>query len=139
MTKLAAFAATLAVLLVAGFGVGKALDPSPPRSAEAAPMSAMKAEAGHGAMGADPIRGLAVAEHGLRLVVANPDFTRDRSQTLRFRIADKRGASVRDFDVEHTKRMHLIVVRRDLSGFQHLHPRMTEDGEWTAPLRLDAA
>ncbi len=29
---------------------------------------------------------------------------------------------MRDFDVEHEKRMHLIVARRDLTGFQHLHP-----------------
>ena len=37
---------------------------------------------------------------------------------------------MRDFDVEHTKRMHLIVVRRDMTGFQHLHP---------APARRTAA
>jgi hypothetical protein len=46
---------------------------------------------------------------------------------------------VRGFDLEHTKRMHLIVVRRDLTGFQHLHPAMRPDGTWTTPLRLDAA
>jgi len=43
---------------------------------------------------------------------------------------------VRDFDVEHTKRMHLIVVRRDLTGFQHLHPILRPDGTWTTPLTL---
>jgi hypothetical protein len=26
--------------------------------------------------------------------------------------------------------MHLIVVRRDLRGFQHLHPTMSDDGTW---------
>ena len=46
---------------------------------------------------------------------------------------------MRDFDVEHTKRMHLIVVRRDLTGFQHLHPRMAADGTWEVPVRLDRA
>jgi hypothetical protein len=35
--------------------------------------------------------------------------------------------------------MHLIVVRRDLSGFQHLHPEQGPDGAWTTPLRLGAA
>ena len=40
---------------------------------------------------------------------------------------------MRDFDVEHEKRMHLIVVRRDLTGFQHLHPAQAADGTWTAP------
>ena len=35
---------------------------------------------------------------------------------------------MRDFDVEHTKRMHFIVVRRDMTGFQHLHPTQAADG-----------
>jgi hypothetical protein len=33
--------------------------------------------------------------------------------------------------------MHLIVARRDLTGFQHLHPVQDADGWWTTPLRLD--
>ena len=32
--------------------------------------------------------------------------------------------------------MHLIVVRRDLTGYQHLHPTMTPDGTWRVPLTL---
>jgi hypothetical protein len=83
------------------------------------------------------VRGLAVAENGLRLVVDTPEFSTGRTQQLRFRIVDERDATVRDFDVEHTKRMHLIVVRRDLTGFQHLHPVQQRDGSWTTPLRLD--
>ena len=74
------------------------------------------------ASAAHPVRGLAVAENGLRLVVDDPELRRGRTEQLRFRIVDERGATVRDFDVEHTKRMHLIVARRDLTGFQHLHP-----------------
>jgi hypothetical protein len=33
--------------------------------------------------------------------------------------------------------MHLIVARRDLTGFQHLHPEQHADGSWSVPLRLD--
>ena len=54
------------------------------------------------------------------------------------RIVDARGATVRDFDVEHTKRLHLIVVRRDLTGFQHVHPSRAADGTWYA-VRVNAA
>ena len=32
--------------------------------------------------------------------------------------------------------MHLIVVRRDLTGFQHLHPTQGADGTWRVPLTL---
>ena len=35
--------------------------------------------------------------------------------------------------------MHLIVVRRDMSGFQHLHPRLGADGRWTTPLTIPEA
>jgi hypothetical protein len=127
--KLTGFAVSLALLLGGGFVAGKVLDASAPRTAEDSDMAAMDAAP----MG---VRGLAVAENGLRLVVANPDFTRGRAQTLRFRVVGEDGATVRDFDVEHTKRMHLIVVRRDLTGFQHLHPKQGADGEWSVPLRL---
>jgi hypothetical protein len=46
---------------------------------------------------------------------------------------------VRDFDVEHEKRMHLILARRDLTGFQHLHPEQAADGSWRTTVRLDDA
>ena len=96
------------------------------------------ADAGHGG-GAEthPVRGLAVAENGLRVVVENPELRRGRSERLRFRIVrDGSGRTVRDFDVEHEKRMHLIVARRDLTGFQHLHPRQARDGAWTTDVEI---
>ena len=46
---------------------------------------------------------------------------------------------MRDFDVEHTKRMHFIVVRRDMTGFQHLHPTENADGTWSVPVTLPEA
>jgi hypothetical protein len=86
-----------------------------------------------------PVRGLAVAEDGLRVVVDEPELRRGRTERLRFRVVDGRGRTVRDFDVEHERRMHLIVARRDLTGFQHLHPRQAADGSWSFDVRLDAA
>ena len=85
---------------------------------------------------APAVRGLAVADRGLRLELARTTAPRGRRVELAFRITDRRGAAVRAFDVEHTRRMHLIVVRRDFTGFQHLHPRMGADGTWTVPLTL---
>ena len=46
---------------------------------------------------------------------------------------------MRDFELEHEKRMHLIVVRRDTQGFQHLHPRMDRDGRWSTRITLPEA
>ncbi len=50
-----------------------------------------------------------------------------------FRILDVRaGRPVTRFQDDLTKKLHLIVVREDLTGFQHIHPRMARDGRWTA-------
>jgi ribosomal protein S18 acetylase RimI-like enzyme len=123
--RLAAFGAVLALIFAGATVVGGAAHV---KRSEPPP------EAGHGgeemAMAAKPVRGLAVSDDGLTLEVAH------RADELRFRIADRLGRTVRDFDVEHTKRMHLIVVRRDLTGFQHLHPRQAADGTWSVALRL---
>ena len=72
-------------------------------------------------------------------MVDDPELRRGRAERLAFRIVDARGETVRDFDVEHTKRMHLILARRDLTGFQHLHPEQQADGTWTTTVRLDEA
>jgi hypothetical protein len=129
--KLAGFAGALALLLGGGALAGELTQPSPPRTSTEPEMTEMPTDL--------KVRGLAVADNGLRLVVSNPDFTRGRAQALRFRVVDDENKTVRGFDVEHTKRMHLIVVRRDLTGFQHLHPVQQADGSWTTPLRLDAS
>ena len=44
-----------------------------------------------------------------------------------------------DFEEEHERRLHLIVARRDGTGFQHLHPTLGRDGAWTAPITLREA
>jgi hypothetical protein len=40
-----------------------------------------------------------------------------------------------DFQIVHTKPMHMYVLRDDLSGYQHLHPEVV-DGAWTAPVSI---
>jgi hypothetical protein len=144
--RLAGFGAALALLFGGGALAGGLIDPDrdEPATAHGAARSeetshvtaSTPTHAGSGADAAHSVRGLAVAENGLRLVVETPELQRGHRQTLRFRVVDEHGSTVRDFDVEHTKRMHLIVARRDLTGFQHLHPRQRPDGTWTTPLRL---
>jgi len=85
---------------------------------------------------ADPVRGLTASADGLTLALATTHLSPGEPGQLRFQIAGEDGRAVRDFEVEHEKRMHLIVVRQDLSGFQHLHPRRSADGSWTTPVTL---
>ncbi len=39
-----------------------------------------------------------------------------------FSIIDDQGNTLKDFAITHTKQMHVIVVRKDLAYFQHVHP-----------------
>ncbi len=139
--RLAAFAAVLALLFGGGALAGAVVDADAPGGETDGAAHGAEADAHGDAAGAshgaaDPVRGLAVAEDGLRLVLDTPELRPGRAGEVRFRVLEGRGATVRDFDVEHTKRMHLIVARRDLTGFQHLHPEQDADGTWHAPLRL---
>ncbi|MGH2954187.1 MAG: DUF4396 domain-containing protein [Solirubrobacterales bacterium] len=84
----------------------------------------------------DAIRGLSATDGGLTLELASADIDPVRPQQLGFRIVDEDGESVREFELQHERRMHLIVARRDLTGFQHLHPRMDEAGRWTTPIEV---
>ena len=59
-----------------------------------------------------------------------------RTTQLGFRIT-RAGTTVTTFEVTHEKLLHLIVVRKDLSQFQHLHPELdTTTGTFTVPLTL---
>ncbi len=84
--------------------------------------------------------GLAVAQAGLQLELTRSELPRGQQTELSFQIVgEDDGEAVTGFDVEHEKEMHLIVVRRDLTGFQHLHPTMSKDGTWSTPLTLPEA
>ena len=62
-----------------------------------------------------------------RLRPGAPTRPRSRSAAPRdfgFRVLGPDGRAVTGVDVEHERPMHLIVVRRDLTGYQHLHPTL---------------
>jgi hypothetical protein len=113
---------------------------------EARPGAAMGEHgAGHGDGGhaggseADSVRGLTPSAGGLTLSLTGTELPRGERSELRFRILGEGGEPVREFEVEHDKRMHLILARDDLTGFQHLHPRMASDGTWSTPVTLPDA
>src|SRR5918997_2360890 len=85
----------------------------------------------HGTLG-----GLSVSAGGYILRAMPTVFEAGREETFGIRILDRAGREVRNLDEQHEKRMHLIVVRRDLTHYQHLHPSLDEDGSWAVPLTL---
>ncbi|HZO06661.1 MAG TPA: hypothetical protein VFB52_09750 [Solirubrobacterales bacterium] len=157
--RLAVFAVGLVALAAIGFGIGALVDAdhmggdsgmdamhdgegghgTGPAMHGDQGGGGMHAQGGHGAMQMDAVRGLGVAENGMRLVVADPEFARGTTEQLSFQVVGNDGEPLTAFEVTHTKRMHVIVVRRDLTDFQHLHPEMAADGTWSVPLRLAEA
>lgn len=73
--------------------------------------------------------GLSATMNGYRLTVANGPVA-GRSMPVRFTIV-KDGKTVTAFDPEQTQLIHFYLIRSDLTGFQHLHPSMDNNGQWS--------
>ena len=130
--RVGSFGALLVAIFALAVLAGRALDPAS-EAAESADHAAAGAggDGGHGAAGTGA---------GLRLVAQSPTMLpAGRAGRLTFRIVDPHGETLRDFDVEQARRMHLIVVRRDLRRFPHLHPAEDATGPWSTTLALPDA
>ncbi|MFJ6016530.1 hypothetical protein [Streptomyces sp. NPDC092952] len=89
--------------------------------------------AGHAAAGPG---GLSVSEHGYTLELDTTLFTAG-TRPVGFRIIGPDGHPVTGFVPEHEKELHFIAVRRDTSGFQHVHPVRDDQGNWSTELNLE--
>ena len=155
--RLAVFAVAVAVVFGTAVAAGRAVDPIHDEVADTmgeAMGDAMgsghdedvagggghEAMTGHEAMGgqgASAVGGLGIVDDELRLEVDDPVLAVGAVRSFSFRILDSGGEVVTDFDPEQGGvELHLVVVGRDLSGFQHLHPEMAPDGRWSTPLAL---
>jgi hypothetical protein len=134
--RLGAFALVLAAVFAAAAAAGRALGPFERSVGEHEEMPAEEPHgeepAGHAEAGAS---GLAIAEDGLRLALRATELEAGAPQTLAFSIL-REEEPLRLYDVTHERELHLIVVRRDLGTFLHLHPERRADGTWTTELEL---
>ncbi|MFD9421469.1 MULTISPECIES: hypothetical protein [unclassified Streptomyces] len=92
----------------------------------------MTSHSGHG--GARP-GGLSVSESGYTLDLDSTILSTG-AQTVTFRVIGPDGQPVTEFTPEHEKELHFIAVRRDTTGFQHVHPVMDEKGTWSIDVAL---
>jgi hypothetical protein len=141
---LSAYGAALALLVGGGYAVGTAVGPLSTATAGSGEhgdvhSGTVAERAGHATGSADQPGGLASSRNGYTLTPTDPTLDPGTAEDFTFRITGPDGAPVTAFDVEHDKRMHLITVRRDTTGFQHVHPEMAPDGTWSVPLALPAA
>ncbi|HEY5783758.1 MAG TPA: hypothetical protein VIT65_03180 [Microlunatus sp.] len=141
-TRLLLFGAALIALFVGAAGIGRAVGPveSTP-SADHSDMAEDADDAGMDVGDADATalpKGLMVTQKGYTFRLAEPTAAAGDAVPVAFTIEGPDGNPVTDYDVEHEEDLHLIAVRRDFSGFQHVHPEMAEDGTWTTALDLTA-
>jgi hypothetical protein len=123
-SKVGVFGVGLVVAFAGAFGVGRIAGPQEQPAAH-------QPAAEHG--------GLQVSERGYRLVPRVAGLAAGVRSEFRFQILGPDGQPVTRYTPTHEKDLHLIVVRRDLSGFQHVHPSMAGDGTWSIPLSVAAA
>ncbi|MFI9352674.1 hypothetical protein [Streptomyces lydicus] len=78
--------------------------------------------------------GLVTKKDGYTLAAKAATLPAGKATAYRFAITGPDTEPVTDFAVEQTKRLHFYAIRSDLTGFQHVHPTMADDGTWTAGL-----
>jgi hypothetical protein len=141
-TKLLGFLVALLAVFGAAVGIGRAVGPV--ETATSADHSDMADEADGEMAGMDMNeatafpKGLMVSQNGYSFRLEETTAAAGTAVPVAFTIERPDGSPVTEFDVEHDKPLHLVAVRRDFSGFQHVHPEMAEDGTWTTSLDLTA-
>jgi hypothetical protein len=142
-TKLLGFLVALLAVFGGAVGIGRAIGPV--ETAPAADHSDMGGETDMDMDGMDMgdsataiPKGLMVSKDGYTFRLARATVSTGTAVPVSFTIEGPDGTPVTEYDVEHEKQLHLIAVRRDFSGFQHVHPEMAEGGTWTTSLELTA-
>jgi hypothetical protein len=145
--RVGGFVIALAVVFGLALGVGRAVGPvaepvSGHSDEHSEEPSGGDGDGGHGG-GTQPATrtddlpgGLTVSRDGYTLRLADPTATAGRDVPLSFTVTGPDGRPVTSYDVTHEKRLHLIAVRRDFTGFQHVHPTLADDGTWSTSLDL---
>jgi hypothetical protein len=132
LTKLGAFVAALLLVFGSAYVVGRIAGPPPgTEQAAVAPAAAPAAE--------EESNGLAVSHESMTLKVLTDSFPAGVKQTFAFQILQHDGTPLMKYQPKHDKLMHLIIARRDLSNFQHIHPNLGPDGVWRVPLTVAEA
>lgn len=133
--RVVAFVAALAAAFAIAWGGGRLVGPIDTQTVAHEGAAAQGDEHPPAAAVAD-VGGLTARADGFTLALA--DRTLDAGRTrLEFQVRTSSGRPLLDYTRAHEKDLHLIVVRRDLTGFQHVHPTLdAATGTWSTELDL---
>jgi hypothetical protein len=99
--------------------------------------AASSAHAHKHADGSQPVGdGTRASEVGYALKKVRLPRVPGRPGQLSFEIEHFDGAPVTQYLVDHTKELHLYLVRTDLAVFRHVHPVMDRSGRWKARVNV---
>jgi hypothetical protein len=145
--RLGAYAAGLAVVFTGAFAAAGAAVPKETvaawtQSAEGHGMD-QHGTGNHKAASAStdgpPTPGVSVEQGGYVLQEVSAPGAVGQAGQLSFTVSGLDGVPVTDFEAEHEKDLHLIVVRSDGTQFRHVHPVMDPAGRWSLPWQWKAA
>ncbi|PGA44363.1 hypothetical protein COL84_30400, partial [Bacillus pseudomycoides] len=54
----------------------------------------------------------------------------NQKEKLAIEVKDSQNKPIEDYEINHEKKMHLIVVSKDLSYFNHIHPTYDRNGKF---------
>jgi len=142
--KLVGFLVALAAVFGGAVGIGRAVGP-----VDASPAANHGDMGGEGEHDMDDMgmaesdaasipKGLMVSQNGYSFRLDQARVSPGTAVPVSFTIEGPDGRPVTEYVEEHEKELHLIAVRRDFSGFQHVHPVRAEDGTWSTTLDLTA-
>lgn len=137
--RLSLYGAGVVVAFGAAFGIAAAVVPD----SAVANWTAAASEgstAGHAGMSADDtetspvIPGVSLSAYGYQLgPIAAPERA-STSGELSFQVLQSDGTPLTAYETSREKELHLIAVRTDGTGFQHVHPTLdTATGTWSTP------
>lgn len=137
--KLALYAVALVAVFAAAFGLGSSIGPTTRTSADDKHLFDAKTAPATQAGEAASLPGLAVSQAGYTIVPAGTPLFPGADVPFSFTITGPGNRPVTAYTQTHEKDLHLIVVRRDMTGFQHVHPTRRTDGTWEVALNLERA
>lgn len=118
--RVAIFGAAMVAVLGMAFGIGQLTN----------------SDESDSVMAGESLPGLLPTQSGYTLSVDDTTFEPERAEPFAFRIIGASSDALQNYDEVHERELHLVIVRKDLSIFQHLHPTRDSEGRWTVSLTL---
>jgi hypothetical protein len=119
VARLAAFVVVIAGTFGTAYGVGRKLPANPESRSHT-----------HGPLAEGPIPAGLTVDGYVLVTESNQQSTSE----LTLHINGPDGQRITNFTEAHGSKLHVVLIRPDLSGFQHVHPEIAADRSFVVPI-----